>query len=163
MRKVLDFWEVRFYEFNRKNYWLKFIFQAISDWEPFSAMRLRNLLFCPELSFPRSIPRGIVMTDPARRGRDVPGHAPAPALPTRTGRLITTTRGREIPERREKEIAASLAARNPEIPTQRSRLLNPQIDKVLDLFKSTFRNPPQPGNWPTPAFYYDTCSFTVLF
>ena len=125
-------------------------------------MRPKSLPCCPKLSFRISIPRReIVMTNLARR--DVPGHVPAPALPTRTGSRIATTRGREIPERREKEIAASLAARNPEIPTQRSRLLNPQIDKVLDLFKSTFRNPPQPGNWPTPAFYYDTCSFTVLF
>ena len=130
-------------------------------------MRLRNLLFCPELSFPRSIPREIVMTDPARRGRDVPGHAPAPALPTRTGRLITTTRGREIPEilqRRGKELVADLAARNPEILIQRSLLLNPQTDKVLDLFKSTFgMNPPQPGNRPTPAFYYDTCILQSCF
>ena len=125
-------------------------------------MRPKSLLCCPKLSFRRSIPREIVMTDPARR--DVPGHVLAPALPTRTGRRIAMTRDPEIPkvhQKGEKELAADLAARNLEILIQRSQLL--KIERYFNLFKFTFWNPPQPGNRPTPAFYYDTCIFTVLF
>ena len=119
-------------------------------------MRPKNLLFCPELSFPRSIRREIEKTDPARR--DVPGLAPAPALPTLTGRLIATTRDRGIPGILQSE-ARDLAARNPVIPILRSLLL---IDKVLNLFISTFWNPPQPGKRPTPAYYYDTCIYSLV-
>ena len=123
-------------------------------------MRPKNLLFCPELSFPRSIQREIAVTDPARR--DVPGHAPAPALPTLTVKLIATTRGRGIPrilQSEARDLAANLAARNPVIPILRSLLL---IDKVLNLFISTFWNPPQPGKRPTPAYYYDTCIYSLV-
>ena len=123
-------------------------------------MRPKNLLFCPELSFPRSIQRETAVTDPARR--DVPGHAPAPALPTLTVKLIATTRGRGIPrilQSEARDLAANLAARNPVIPILRSLLL---IDKVLNLFISTFWNPPQPGKRPTPAYYYDTCIYSLV-
>lgn len=130
-------------------------------------MRPKNLLFCPELSFPRSIQREIAVTDPARR--DVPGHAPAPALPTLTGKLIATTRGREIPgipQSEAKDLAANLAARNPVIPILRSLLL---IDKVLNLFISTFGTHPslergQPQLTITTLVFYSlvlVCGVTV--
>ena len=126
-------------------------------------MRPRNLLFCPELSFPRSIQREIAVTDPARR--DVPGHAPAPALPTMTGRLIATIRDRGIPgilQSEAKELAANPAARNPGIPILRSLLLNLQIDQVLNLFISSFGTHPSLERG-QPQLTITTLVFTVLF